>query len=173
MNRRCSRCRIPGHVVTHCPTAALDFERIESAQQYGVHLNLRQHLRQGFSADILARYVRQRYGVISGSKNESIELIVHFGNRADEDDDVVVIERPSQGPSILNQDCILLDELYEHIGNDLVRQLFHRIYNQDIRTVEATVLPNIPFDKSVPIVKAKKVDMFDKTIPIATTVVFF
>jgi hypothetical protein len=180
-----------GHFIDRCPTIAAELDMISNMQQTLPPGELATNLR-ALSSSLLARYVQLNYGVdslifTSGGKPGLIEVIVsrspgydggrgsggggrrndYVGTR------VTAVNHVPSAPAILNNDCVLLDDLYEHISNEHVRELFQRIYRHIIPTVEAMDLQPIPFDERIPIVKAVKASQFNEDIPLATTVILF
>jgi hypothetical protein len=194
MSRRCSRCRASNHVITHCPELFNDFNKLSRIHLFDNTTNLYQYLRQNFTADVLARFVREQYGIVSGSKDKSIATIIEYGINHQEhelghrlghrldfaaaaaEEDVVIVEPPIRGPSILNQECILIDDLYEYIDDIMVQRVLQRISDyRQVCFVEATYptsQPKLPFNPSIPVAKASRVAYYDERIPIATTVEF-
>jgi hypothetical protein len=174
-----------GHFIDRCPTTEAELEMIANMQQTLSPMELAPNLRE-LSTQLLSRYVRINYGLASlagavGGKPGLIQVIIerspgyagsggggnNYGTNRRVSSVQRVVPRP---PAILNQDCILLDDLYEHISNEHVRQLFQLIYRRSIPTVEAMELPNIPFDERIPAVKATKVSQFNEDIPFALSV---
>jgi hypothetical protein len=183
MPRLCSRCRISGHFIDRCPTIIAELDMISNMQQTLPPGELAMNLR-ALSSSLLERYVRLNYGLhsivlTSGGKPGLIEVIVSHspgndgGRGSGGGSRVTVVNHTPSVPAILNNDCVLLDDLYEHIGNEHVRELFQRIYRNIIPTVETMDLQPIPFDERIPIVKAVEATQFNEDIPLATTVILF
>jgi hypothetical protein len=168
-----------GHFIDRCPIIAEELDMISNMQHILSPEVLTENLWM-LSYQLLTRYVRLNYGMsslanTSGGKRGLIEVIVSRsdgGGYRNDETRLTSGTRLHSAPAILNNDCILLDDLYEHISNEHVRQLFHLIYSRKIPFVEASVLPAIPFDERIPIVKAVE-SQNNEDIPLATTVVLY